>query len=464
MTTRTDRSKPPGPAGTGRRSHVPGDGTAHAAAVERARKAMLHEARDLKRTRIGADVLCEALLRQGVDVFFSYPGGVILPLYDVLGDYPELRHVLVRHEQGGAHAADGYARVTGTVGVCMGTSGPGATNLVTGIGTALLDSVPMVAITGNVPSALIGKDAFQEIDINGITLPMTKHNYLVRDADELPRVVAEAFHIARTGRPGPGPHRHHQGRAPAGDPRGAPHRGRGHRRAARLPPEPRRPRPAAQDRRHRDRERQAPGDPRRPWRPPRRGVGRSQGVRREDLDPGRLDAARHRRDRRDPPACLRLHGHARLEARQPRHPERGPAHRHRDALRRPGYRQRPDLRAVCPDHPRGHRPGRDRQERRGRGADRRRRRARPPGPDPDGPRGRSGRAREYLDQLADWSATPRRRRGTAPAPGATASCPPTTSSSGSASSPTTRRPTSPTSGRTRCGWRATRASASRTRT
>jgi acetolactate synthase-1/2/3 large subunit len=148
-------------------------------------------------------VLCEALLRQGVDVFFSYPGGVILPLYDVLGDYPELRHVLVRHEQGGAHAADGYARVTGRVGVCMGTSGPGATNLVTGIGTALLDSVPMVAITGNVPSALIGKDAFQEIDINGITLPMTKHNYLVRDADELPRVIAEAFHVARTGRPGP---------------------------------------------------------------------------------------------------------------------------------------------------------------------------------------------------------------------------------------------------------------------
>jgi acetolactate synthase-1/2/3 large subunit len=164
---------------------------------------MLHEARDLKRTRIGADVLCEALLRQGVDVFFSYPGGVILPLYDVLGDYPELRHVLVRHEQGGAHAADGYARVTGRVGVCMGTSGPGATNLVTGIGTALLDSVPMVAITGNVPGALIGKDAFQEIDINGITLPMTKHNYLVRDADELPRVIAEAFHIARSGRPGP---------------------------------------------------------------------------------------------------------------------------------------------------------------------------------------------------------------------------------------------------------------------
>jgi acetolactate synthase-1/2/3 large subunit len=208
MTIRTDPATPPSPAAEpgakpGRRSHVPGDGTAAASAVEQARKDMLRDGRELKRTRIGADVLCEALLRQGVDVFFSYPGGVILPLYDVLGDYPELRHVLVRHEQGGAHAADGYARVTGRVGVCMGTSGPGATNLVTGIGTALLDSVPMVAITGNVPAALIGKDAFQEIDINGITLPMTKHNYLVRDADDLPRVVAEAFHIAKTGRPGP---------------------------------------------------------------------------------------------------------------------------------------------------------------------------------------------------------------------------------------------------------------------
>jgi acetolactate synthase-1/2/3 large subunit len=196
-----------------RRSHVPADGTEHAAAVERAQREMLHEGTHTPstpvrsgttaRARIGADVVLEAIARQGTDVFFSYPGGVILPLYDVLADHPEVRHVLVRHEQGGAHAADGYARATGKVGVCMGTSGPGATNLVTGIGTAQLDSIPMVAITGNVPSALIGKDAFQEIDISGITLPMTKHNYLVRDADDLPRVLAEAFHIARTGRPGP---------------------------------------------------------------------------------------------------------------------------------------------------------------------------------------------------------------------------------------------------------------------
>jgi acetolactate synthase-1/2/3 large subunit len=208
--TKREAAKAPDPAaprvGVGqraRRTHVPADGTPAAAAIERARREMLDDARPRRRTRIGADVVCEALIRQGVDVFFGYPGGVVLPLYDVLGDYPELRHILVRHEQGGAHAADGYARVTGRVGVCLGTSGPGATNLVTGIATAQLDSVPLVAITGNVPGALLGKDAFQEIDINGITLPMTKHNYLVRNADDLPRVFAEAFHIARTGRPGP---------------------------------------------------------------------------------------------------------------------------------------------------------------------------------------------------------------------------------------------------------------------
>jgi acetolactate synthase-1/2/3 large subunit len=198
--------------GAARHSHVPAAGTAAAEAVEKARREMLHDGgrahseaaeRRGNRARIGADVVVEAILRQGVDVLFGYPGGVILPLYDVLGDHPELRHVLVRHEQGAAHAADGYARATGKVGVCLGTSGPAATNLVTGIATAQLDSIPIVAITGNVPAALIGKDAFQEIDITGITLPMTKHNYLVRNADDLPRVLAEAFYIARTGRPGP---------------------------------------------------------------------------------------------------------------------------------------------------------------------------------------------------------------------------------------------------------------------
>jgi acetolactate synthase-1/2/3 large subunit len=194
-------------------NHTPGAGSERAAAIEAGRREMLTDnlrnqikslaERGLTRPRIGADAVCEALLRQGVEVFFGYPGGVVLPLYDVLGDYPELRHVLVRHEQGGAHAADGYARATGKVGVCLGTSGPGATNLVTGIGSAQLDSVPIVAITGNVVGSLLGKDAFQEIDITGITLPCTKHNYLVRESNDIPRVFAEAFHIARTGRPGP---------------------------------------------------------------------------------------------------------------------------------------------------------------------------------------------------------------------------------------------------------------------
>jgi hypothetical protein len=208
---------PPGAGGApGRReriNHMPGAGTARAEAISAGRREMLSDAhrnqirslaeRGVKRPRIGADAICEAVLRQGVDVFFGYPGGVVLPFYDVLVDYPELRHILVRHEQGGAHAADGYARATGKVGVCLATSGPGATNLVTGIGNAMLDSIPIVAITGNVVGSLLGKDAFQEIDITGITLPCTKHNYLVRDPNDIPRVFAEAFHIARTGRPGP---------------------------------------------------------------------------------------------------------------------------------------------------------------------------------------------------------------------------------------------------------------------
>ena len=150
----------------------------------------------------GAQALLEGLQREGVEIVFGYPGGVLLPLYDALYDSP-LRHILVRHEQGAAHAADGYARSTGKVGVCIGTSGPGATNLVTGIATAYMDSIPMVAITGQVNTFAIGKDAFQEADITGITLPITKHNYLVKDPADIPRVLKEAFHIASTGRPGP---------------------------------------------------------------------------------------------------------------------------------------------------------------------------------------------------------------------------------------------------------------------
>ena len=151
----------------------------------------------------GGQIICESLIREGVEVIFGILGGAILPLYDTLPQYPQLRHVLVRHEQGAAHAAEGYARATGKVGVCMATSGPGATNLVTGIANAHLDSSPIVAITGQVARPFIGKDAFQEVDITGITQPITKHNYLVLDADSLARTVKEAFYLARSGRPGP---------------------------------------------------------------------------------------------------------------------------------------------------------------------------------------------------------------------------------------------------------------------
>jgi len=151
----------------------------------------------------GADILMECLRAEGVELFFGYPGGVVLPLYNRLGNYPDIKHVLVRHEQAAAHAADGYARVSGKIGVCLATSGPGATNLVTGITTAYMDSVPMVVITGNVARDLIGRDGFQEADITGITLPITKHNYLLMRAAEIAPAIKEAFHIAGTGRTGP---------------------------------------------------------------------------------------------------------------------------------------------------------------------------------------------------------------------------------------------------------------------
>ncbi len=151
----------------------------------------------------GAEIIMECLLREGVDVMFGYPGGAILPTYDAMTRYPQIHHVLVRHEQGASHMADGYARATGKVGVAIATSGPGATNLVTGIATAMMDSSPIVCITGQVPRGAIGSDAFQETDVTGVTLPITKHNYLVADAEELAYVMREAFYIARSGRPGP---------------------------------------------------------------------------------------------------------------------------------------------------------------------------------------------------------------------------------------------------------------------
>ena len=155
-----------------------------------------------KQTLTGAQILWECLVREGVEVVFGYPGGAILPAYDAMLDYP-IRHILVRHEQGATHMADGYARATGKVGVAIATSGPGATNMVTGIATAMMDSTPMVCITGQVGSGLIGSDAFQETDITGITLPVTKHNYLVSKASDVAPAVREAFAIAKSGRPGP---------------------------------------------------------------------------------------------------------------------------------------------------------------------------------------------------------------------------------------------------------------------
>ena len=151
----------------------------------------------------GAQMVLESLGREGVDTIFGYPGGVVLPLYDTLPQFPNIKHILVRHEQGAAHMADGYARASGRMGVCLGTSGPGATNLVTGICTSWMDSTPVMALTGNVARTLLGKDGFQEADITGITQPITKHNYLVMQAENIPMAMREAAHICRTGRPGP---------------------------------------------------------------------------------------------------------------------------------------------------------------------------------------------------------------------------------------------------------------------
>ena len=155
-----------------------------------------------RRSMTGGSILWECLEREGVKHVFGYPGGAILPAYDALKD-SKIHHILVRHEQGATHMADGYARASGRVGVAVATSGPGATNMVTGIATAMLDSSPIVCITGQVGSKLIGSDAFQETDITGVTLPITKHNYLVTHASEVARTIREAFYVASSGRPGP---------------------------------------------------------------------------------------------------------------------------------------------------------------------------------------------------------------------------------------------------------------------
>jgi acetolactate synthase I/II/III large subunit len=182
-------------------SHLPGANGGTGSAAPAAKPA--HQPKRVAPEQVtGAQAVVRSLEELDVDVIFGIPGGAVLPVYDPLFDSRKLRHVLVRHEQGAGHAASGYAHVTGRVGVCMATSGPGATNLVTPLADAQMDSVPVVAITGQVGRGLIGTDAFQEADISGITMPITKHNFLVRSGDEIPRVIAEAFHIAATGRPG----------------------------------------------------------------------------------------------------------------------------------------------------------------------------------------------------------------------------------------------------------------------
>ena len=317
----------------------------------------------------------------------------------------------------------------------MGTCGPGATNLVTGIATAQLDSHP---------DGRDHRQRAQRPDRQG-RVPGDRHHrhHAADDQAQLPGAERRRHPARRRRGVLPRPPRPPRARSTSTSPRTPSSRRRraehpslddviaglpGFRPDARGPPE------AAQAGRQGDRAGQAPADPRRARRPHRRGLGRAQGVRREDPDPGRVDAARHRRHRRGAPARVRLHGHARLEARQPRDPVGGPADRHRHALRRPRHRQRAHVRPVRPDHPRGHRPGGDRQERRRRGPDRRRREERPRRPHPPRPRGGPGDARRL--RSPSWPSgarSPRAARGTARAPGRTACCPRTSSSSGSAS-------------------------------
>jgi acetolactate synthase-1/2/3 large subunit len=297
----------------------------------------------------GSQSLVRALEAVGVDTVFGIPGGAILPAYDPLFDSQQVRHILVRHEQGAGHAAEGYAAATGRVGVCMATSGPGATNLVTPIADAYMDSVPIVAITGQVPSAAIGTDAFQEADIRGITMPITKHNYLVTDPADIPRTIAEAFHIASTGRPGPVLVDISKDALQASTsfswpveldlpgyrPVTKPH-GKQIREAARLLVESKRPVLYVGGGR----------DPR-----PRR--GRAARPRRADRRTRRHDADGARRLPRQPPAAPRDARHARQRRRGDRPAEGRPAREPRRPLRRPGDRAavhlRPDAKVVHAD-------------------------------------------------------------------------------------------------------------------
>ena len=309
------------------------------------------------------DATLASLKRAGVDAIFGLPGGPVIPLFDALHDDPDIRTFLVRHEQGAGHMAEGYAKVTGRAGVCTATSGPGATNLVTPITDAYMDSVPMVAITGQVGSTRVGTDAFQEADIVGITLPIVKHSYLIKDADDLPLAMAEALHIAQTGRPGPvlvdvcvdqwaadvedldGPD--------APDARLPSSRGR-------WPPAPDRGRrPGARGRR-------AAGDLRRRRHHHRRGLGRAHPPVGDHRDPGQHHADGPRRLSGYAPALHRDARHARHRRGDLRLPGLGRDPGRRRALRRARAVDRDErVGARRQDHPHRRRPGRDLQEPRG---------------------------------------------------------------------------------------------------
>ena len=315
----------------------------------------------------GAQSVIRSLEELDVEVIFGIPGGAVLPVYDPLFDSKKLRHVLVRHEQGAGHAASGYAHATGKVGVMMATSGPGATNLVTPLADAQMDSIPVVAVTGQVGRALIGTDAFQEADISGITMPITKHNFLVRDGDDIPRVLAEAFHIAASGRPGRGAGRHPEGRAA-----GAVHvqlaAADG---PARLQAEHQAAQPADPRGRQADRRRAQAGALRRRRRHPRRGHRAAARTGRADRHPGGHHADGARRVPGQPPPAPGHAGHARHGGGGGRAAAQRPVDRAGHPLRRPGHRTARLVRPRGQGHPRRHRPGRDRQEPARRRADRR---------------------------------------------------------------------------------------------
>ena len=319
-------------------------------------------------TKTGAQILWECLEREGVKHVFGYPGGAILPAYDAL-KHSDIHHILVRHEQGATHMADGYARASGEVGVAVATSGPGATNMVTGIATAMLDSSPIVCITGQVGSKLIGSDAFQETDITGITLPITKHNYLVTHADQLARVLREAFYVARSGRPGPvlvDITKDAQQSSCEFDWEAARPQLPGYRpdlspeeteyaQALELIHKAKRPAHPRGTRHHRLWRHGGSSDP--------GGEGRHSRSS-DSARPGSVPGFASSEPGHD--------GYARRSLGQPRHSGSRPAARSGHALRRPGHRQSQDLRAGCQEDPHRNRSRGNQQERQGRrGAGRR---------------------------------------------------------------------------------------------